>query len=58
MAHAPVLPRTLAEIRRPVAREMEVFEHRFRQAMRSKVANTGASVHARACSVCMECGHP
>lgn len=45
MAHAPVLPRTLAEIRRPVAREMEVFEQRFRQAMRSKVALLDRVMH-------------
>lgn len=42
---APQVPRTLAEIRRPVAAEMEAFEQRFRQAMRSKVALLDRVMH-------------
>lgn len=37
VAQAPAVPRTLAEIRRPVQAEMDLFEVRFREAMRSKV---------------------
>ncbi len=43
--HAPVLPRTMAEIRRPVAAEMQLFEQRFRQAMSSKVALLDRVMH-------------
>ena len=39
------IPRTLAEIRQPVATEMQAFEQRFRQAMSSKVALLDRVMH-------------
>lgn len=39
------VPRTLAEIRKPVAAEMEGFEQRFRKAMSSKVALLDRVMH-------------
>ncbi len=44
-APATPVPLSLAEIRRPVAAEMELFEQRFREAMRSKVALLDRVMH-------------
>ncbi len=45
VAHPGTVPLSLSEIRKPVAAEMDLFEQRFRDAMRSKVALLDRVMH-------------
>ena len=45
VAHPGTVPLSLSEIRKPVAAEMDLFEQRFREAMRSKVALLDRVMH-------------
>lgn len=45
LASSPAIPLTMAGIRKPVTAEMDLFEQRFRDAMRSKVALLDRVMH-------------